>query len=227
MDVEENLELNWDDPQMDEEDNLGLRWGKNWEYIQETQDQSFRRFFSETISRHLHEVLRAIIFLEDQFLRQPNGDEVPQEIISSHRLYPYIKEKLMEHIRVKVSKDEAARYRERKDCMTQNVMEGTASDSRTIKNALARADRLIIPKEKIYLVDARYMLRSGLLKPYRGVRYHLKEYSARAPEDAQELFNHRHAALHNVIERTFGMLKKRFPIISGATKPHYLVKTIT
>ncbi|KAI9181141.1 hypothetical protein LWI28_011878 [Acer negundo] len=71
------------------------------------------------------------------------------------------------------------------------------------------------------------MLRSGLLTPYRGVRYHLKEYSARAPEDAQELFNHRHAALHNVIERTFGVLKKRFPTISGATEPHYPVKTVT
>ncbi|KAI9169272.1 hypothetical protein LWI28_009860 [Acer negundo] len=147
------------------------------------------------------------------------------------------------HIRVKVSKDEAPRYRGRKDYTTQNVMaacgfdmrftyvlpgwEGTASDSRIIKNALVRADKLIIPKGKFYLVDAGYMLRSGLLTPYRGVRYHLKEYSARAPEDAQELFNHRHVALRNVIERTFGVLKKRFPTISEATEPHYPVKTVT
>lgn len=61
------------------------------------------------------------------------------------------------------------------------------------------------------------MLRSGLITPYRGVRYHLKEYSSRAPENAQEIFNHRHSSLRNVIERAFGVLKKRFPIIgSGA-----------
>ncbi|KAI9157400.1 hypothetical protein LWI28_021942 [Acer negundo] len=44
MDVEENLELTWDDAQMDEEENLGLSWSKNWEDIPETQDQSFEDF---------------------------------------------------------------------------------------------------------------------------------------------------------------------------------------
>ena len=52
------------------------------------------------------------------------------------------------------------------------------------------------------------MLRSGLIAPYRGVRYHLKEYSARGPENVKEIFSHRHSSLHNVIERTFGVLKK-------------------
>ncbi|KAI3701264.1 hypothetical protein L2E82_45915 [Cichorium intybus] len=47
----------------------------------------------------------------------------------------------------------------------------------------------------------------------RGVRYHLKEYSTRAPENSKELFNLRHASLRNAIERAFGVLKKRFPII--------------
>ena len=65
------------------------------------------------------------------------------------------------------------------------------------------------------------MLRSGLIAPYRGVRYHLKEYSTRGPENAEELFNHRHSFLRNVIERTFGVLKKRFPIISGMTEPFF------
>ena len=65
------------------------------------------------------------------------------------------------------------------------------------------------------------MLKSGLIAPYRGVHYHLKENSARGPENAEELFNHRHSSLRNVIERTFGVtfgvLKKRFPIIFGMT----------
>ena len=71
------------------------------------------------------------------------------------------------------------------------------------------------------------MLRSGLITSYRGERYHLKEYSTHAPQNKQELFNHRHVSLHNVIERSFGVLKKRFPIIYGATEPHYDVATVT
>lgn len=65
------------------------------------------------------------------------------------------------------------------------------------------------------------MLKRGLLTPYRGVRYHLKEYSSRGPQNARELFNLRHSSLRNVIERTFGVLKKRFPIIASGTEPHY------
>ncbi|KAK2663187.1 hypothetical protein Ddye_001761 [Dipteronia dyeriana] len=67
--------------------------------------------------------------------------------------------------------------------------------------------------EKYYLVDVGYMLRSGLIVPYRGVRYHLKEYSSHPLQNSRELFNIRHTSLHNAIERVFGVLKKRFPII--------------
>ena len=65
------------------------------------------------------------------------------------------------------------------------------------------------------------MNRSGLVAPFRGVRYHLKEYSSKGPENAKELFNHRHASLRNAIERAFGVLKKRFPIIRSTTEPTY------
>ena len=69
------------------------------------------------------------------------------------------------------------------------------------------------------------MLRSSLIPPYRGVRYHLKEYSNHPPENARELFNHRHASLRNAIERSFGVLKKRFPIIASTAEPTYSVNT--
>ena len=45
------------------------------------------------------------------------------------------------------------------------------------------------------------MLKHGLITPYRGVRYHLKEYGRRGPENEKELFNLRHASLRNEIER--------------------------
>jgi len=80
---------------------------------------------------------------------------------------------------------------------------------------------------KYYLGDAGFMLKAQVITPYRGVRYHLKEYSRRGPQNACELFNHRHPSLRNVIERTFGVLKKRFPIIGSGTEPHYSMDTMT
>lgn len=71
------------------------------------------------------------------------------------------------------------------------------------------------------------MLKGGVITPYRGVRYHLKEYSTRGPQNPRELFNHRHSSLRNVIERSFGVLKKRFPIISSGTEPFYSVDNMT
>ncbi|KAG6500231.1 hypothetical protein ZIOFF_040074 [Zingiber officinale] len=101
------------------------------------------------------------------------------------------------HIRVKVSPFDAPKFRSRKDFPTQNVLaactfdlkftyvlarwEGTTSDTRIIKNVLTRKDCLKIPKGKYYLVDAGFMLKSSLITPYRGERYHLKEYSRNPP----------------------------------------------
>lgn len=70
------------------------------------------------------------------------------------------------------------------------------------------------------------MLRKGLITPFRSTRYHLKEFSSRnPPQTPQELFNHRHSSLRNVVERAFGILKKRFSIISSGTEPTYGIKT--
>jgi hypothetical protein len=44
----------------------------------------------------------------------------------------------------------------------------------------------------------------------------LKEWARgnRRPQNAKELFNLRHSSARNVIERVFGILKKRFPILN-------------
>ncbi|KAG6490946.1 hypothetical protein ZIOFF_052278 [Zingiber officinale] len=145
------------------------------------------------------------------------------------------------HIRVKVSKEDVSRYRERKSYPTMNVLaactfdlkftyvlpgwEGSASYSRILDNALSREDNLNAPQGKFYLVDARYMLRSTFLTPYRSIRYHLKEYSQHPPENPKELFNLRHSSLRNAIERAFGVLKNRFPILAEMSR--YDVETVS
>ncbi|XP_062074988.1 uncharacterized protein LOC133778995 [Humulus lupulus] len=63
----------------------------------------------------------------------------------------------------------------------------------------------------------------GFLAPYRGERYHLRRFRGRGnhPRGAMELFNYRYSSLRNVIERCFGLLKARFPILKSM--PPYLL----
>ncbi|WJX10733.1 hypothetical protein P8452_01419 [Trifolium repens] len=143
----------------------------------------------ETVSRHFHNVLRAIISLEDEFPVQPSGRDVALQILNNSRFYPFFKDCIGAidgtHIRVKVPRAEAPRFRGRKDYPTQNVLaacnfdmkftyvlpgwEGTASDSRILKDALSREDSLKIPEGKYYLGDAGFMLKCGVLTPYRDI----------------------------------------------------------
>ena len=60
------------------------------------------------------------------------------------------------------------------------------------------------------------MMKDGIIPPYKGVCYHVKEYSRNPPRNMQELFNLRHVSLRNAIEKVFGVLKKQFPIIASA-----------
>jgi len=72
-----------------------------------------------------------------------------------------------------------------------------------------------IPEGRYYLADAGFASSDALLVPYRNVRYHLSEWKHgnKAPCNAKELFNLRHASARNVIERIFGILKRRFRIL--------------
>ena len=75
-------------------------------------------------------------------------------------------------------------------------------------------------------MDVGYPNVPGFLAPYRCTRYHLKEFSRANPINTpQELFNHQHSSLRNAIDRTFGILKQRFPILRHATS--YQIRTQT
>jgi len=77
---------------------------------------------------------------------------------------------------------------------------------------------------KYYLVDAGYACRPGFLPPYRGVRYHLTEFSNRNnPTNARELFNLQHSSKRVTIERAFGAFKGRFCILDN--KPFHPYRT--
>jgi hypothetical protein len=95
--------------------------------------------------------------------------------------------------------------------------EGSAYDGRVIRDAQQRGFRAL--EGKYFLADAGYANKDMLLSPYRGVRYHLREISQvrSSPKDKFELFNYRHSSLRNVVERTFGVFKRRWRIFD---RPH-------
>ncbi|XP_040930267.1 putative nuclease HARBI1 isoform X1 [Gossypium hirsutum] len=189
---------------------------------------------TETIHRYFRVVLRAVLKLYKLVIRLPD-ESTPSEIRNNPRFYPYFKDCIGAldgtHVRASVPLNIQGRFRSRKGGTTQNVLaaitfdlkfsyvlagwEGSAHDSRILIDALSRPRGLKIPEGKYYLADAGYGIRNGYITPYRGVRYHLKEFSAQGPENEKELFNLRHSSLRITIERVFGILKKRFRVLDA------------
>ncbi|CAI9089484.1 OLC1v1024068C1 [Oldenlandia corymbosa var. corymbosa] len=97
--------------------------------------------------------------------------------------------------------------------------EGSAHDARVLQTALSNEDiTFTMPLlDKYYVVDFAYKNMPGFMAPFRGIRYHLQDFSGRgrAPKNSKEYFNHIHSSLRNVIERTFGILKRKFAFLKG------------
>ncbi|KAI3860368.1 hypothetical protein MKX03_007124 [Papaver bracteatum] len=58
---------------------------------------------------------------------------------------------------------------------------------------------------------------------YRNIRYWICDYRRVPPTAKEEKFNQAHSRLRNVIERAFGVLKVRFPVLSKM--PSYSFET--
>ncbi|KAJ3699657.1 hypothetical protein LUZ61_003362 [Rhynchospora tenuis] len=131
--------------------------------------------------------------LGGSYFHQPDGSQVPVQVSSKRKYFPYFKDCLGAidgtHIRAKVSPLDAPRYRGRKEYPTQNVLAACTFDLK-----------------------------------FTATRYHLKEYSRNPPRNSRELYNLRHSSLRNAIERAFGVLKKRFPIIGSSNQSYYSVE---
>ncbi|GFP89731.1 putative nuclease harbi1, partial [Phtheirospermum japonicum] len=135
------------------------------------------------------------------------------------------------YVQVQVPLSEKPRYRNWKGDVSVNVLgvcdqnmnyifmltgwEGSAADSRVLRDAISRRSFLKIPNGQYYLCDCGYTNGLGFLAPYRGVRYHLNEWrsGAEEPQNFKELFNFRHSKARDSIERSFGILKKRWAVL--------------
>lgn len=144
------------------------------------------------------------------------------------------------HIDVHLPPQDQARYRNRKGHLSQNVLaacnfemqfsyilsgwEGSAHDGTVLRDATFNHG-FKTPVGRYWLGDAGYSNADTVLVPYRSTRYHLKEQrlSGQKPENSKELFNLRHASLRNVIERIFGVVKRKYQILQ--TPSEYSIDT--
>lgn len=189
----------------------------------------------DTISKIMHQVANQMLILQQEYVVMNEEPSIPSKIINSPKYYPYFQDCIGAldgtHIPAVVPKSRVAPYRNRKGFLSQNVLavcdfdmviryvlagwEGSAHDGRVYIDSLTKGFPL--RAGKYYLGDAGYSLSRNVLTPYRGTRYHLKEWgqASAKPMNKKELFNLRHSSLRNVIERVFGVMKKRFPTLTN------------
>ncbi|XP_042007531.1 uncharacterized protein LOC121756135 [Salvia splendens] len=97
--------------------------------------------------------------------------------------------------------------------------EGSVAESRVLRDALTRPNGLKVPRGSYYLCDNGYANSEGFLTPFKGVRYHLKEWGPQhqRPTSPRELYNMSHTMARNIIERAFAILKLRWEILRSTS----------
>ncbi|KAL0420880.1 UNVERIFIED_CONTAM: hypothetical protein Slati_3110900 [Sesamum latifolium] len=154
-----------------------------------------------TVSKAFYNVLYAILRLNRTFLARPE----PLTNYCTDSRWRWFKGCMGAldgtYIDFRVPEKDKGRYRMRKGHITVNVLgvcnmnmefiyvltgwEGIAADSRILRDAMHRPTGLRIPTGNYYLCDNGYTNGEGFLTPYRGVRYHLREWDrgARGPSE--------------------------------------------
>ncbi|CAH9134645.1 unnamed protein product [Cuscuta epithymum] len=190
-----------------------------------------------TISRSFHNVLKACTKMSIDWVRpfSDNASTHPH-IQGNPRYWPHFKDCIGAidgtHIKAKIPLDKQVPFIGRKGFTSQNVMvacdfdmcftfvlpgwEGSAHDTRIFYSALRDPSKNFPQphQDKYYLVDAGYPNVKGFLSPYKGNKYHIPDFKRAASYNNQyEVFNHVHSSLRSVIERSFGVWKKKFQIM--------------
>jgi hypothetical protein len=193
---------------------------------------------TETINRTYHKVMYH--FLQPDFYKlfvkfPTENTPLSACIEDNSSFFPYFKDCIGaidgSHIPVFPPENKRAAFRNRKGFLSQNVLAVCGFDSKflmvlagwegSVMDSMLwlegrRIGALPIPEGKYLLGDAAFANCDNCLTPYRGVRYHPKEWALgdKTPQNREELFNLRHWTLRNVIGRSFGIVKLRFKILT-------------
>ena len=202
----------------------------------------------EGISSSIHQALKAVVLMHRGLVKQAQPEDAKQLWKKEKPLkyLPWFEDCVGaldgSHLDAYIV-GEHAPWRNHKGLLTQNVLavvdhelpftyvlpgwEGSTHDGRVLGSACADHS-FGAPASKYYLADAGYTNTPITMVPYRGVRYHLREVrdAQIKPRNAKELFNLRHSSLRNVIERAFGILKRRFQVFDTAPEYSYKVQNL-
>lgn len=192
-----------------------------------------------TISKYFKKVLVALASdpFYSAYVILPTAEDPVADYITSKpgKLWPYFADVIgaMDGTQINCNppSEELDAARNRKGGVTQNCLactsfdmrfqymlggwEGSACDTTLYTNA--RFNDLRVPHGKYYLADAGFGFCDFLITPYTGCRYHLAEWGRAdvRPVTKEELFNLRHAQARNVVERIFGVVKRRWRIMTA------------
>ncbi|XP_074354828.1 uncharacterized protein LOC141693585 [Apium graveolens] len=188
---------------------------------------------TQTAHKYFHEVLNGMMEFAKEIIAPTSNSNISRRQRELLKKFPgaigALDGTLVHAI---IPTDQQARYRGggRGDCY-QNVLvvcdfnmiftfiwagwEGVAHDSRILTEVtLDPYSGFPVPSpNKYYLYDAAYTNTRGYLTPYRNTRYWLADFRRQRALSKEEKFNHAHAKLRNVIERAYGVLRARFPIL--------------
>ncbi|XP_022883522.1 uncharacterized protein LOC111400340 [Olea europaea var. sylvestris] len=167
---------------------------------------------NNTIHKWFKRVVRDVCSFGIELIRPTNQDIVHERILQK---YPFFKNCIGAIDRIHVAAwapaSRQTSFRGRKTNVTQNVMLTCDFD---MKFTFVYSGW----EDQFYLVDFGYPNMLGFLAPYRGQRYHLRDYVGRGRlRGKEELFNYRHSSCRNIIERCIEVLKARFPILKLIT----------
>ena len=147
--------------------------------------------------RAIHRILNLLTsdVFYNSYVKLPDANTpLASEIQDNPKLYPFFKDCQGSidgtHLDAFCPDDAVKRYRNRKGGISQNVLaacsqdmrftyilsgwEGSASDGYIFDDA--RQSNLTVPPGRYFLADAGFSSCNVLLVPYRGERYHLKEW---------------------------------------------------
>ncbi|KAF7337368.1 putative nuclease HARBI1 [Mycena sanguinolenta] len=172
----------------------------------------------DTISRYINKGLSlfAASSFYDRYVKDP-VDNTSAKILNDPRWFPFFRYCRGAingvHVLAYVLEQHILRCRDCHGAITQNVL--AACDFDLLFTFVMPGYEGTAADGCYYLADAAFPNCDMLLTPYRGVRYHLKEWKQgnQRPQNPQELYNLRHAQLRVAIERCFGVNKRRFNIL--------------
>ncbi|XP_062088984.1 uncharacterized protein LOC133795548 [Humulus lupulus] len=136
----------------------------------------------ETVRRYFNKVLDVLCHMSVDVLKTPDPEfkDALEEILNDSRYMPHFK-----------------------NCI--GVIDGVHV------NAIIPPEGQVPFIGKYYLMDAGYPQIKGFIGSYKGQRYHLPQFQRGSkPTGYKEVFNKAHSSLRSVIERTFGVWKKRW-----------------